>query len=298
MVVLAEYIEVEAKSVLNKLKRRDAWYGCLYTVNPYRGCEFACSYCYDVAPRWRGRYHSEPWEVHRRIVVKVNAPQVLRRELSKRQRDVVFVGSATDPYQPAESGYRLTRQVLEAFAEARWPVEMGTKSDLVLRDLDLLVELSKHSGVAVYVTITTLDENLAKALEPRAPPPKRRLEIVEALSAAGIETCVTAVPVFPYLTADERGLIELARESKRAGATCILFGALTLEADVRKRLYPVLDRLKPGLSALYDKMYGRSSLPPSDFESRLARLEERVRRDFGFSRLPKFAERGLHRTLA
>ena len=144
MVVLAEYIEVEAKSVLNKLKRRDAWYGCLYTVNPYRGCESACSYCYDVAPRWRGRYHSEPWEVHRRIVVKVNAPQVLRRELSKRQRDVVFVGSATDPYQPAESGYRLTRQVLEAFAEARWPVEVGTKSDLVLRDLDLLVEHARH----------------------------------------------------------------------------------------------------------------------------------------------------------
>ena len=182
--------------------------------------------------------------------------------------------------------------------ERAWPVEVGTKSDLILGDLDLLAELSRRSGAAVYVTITTLNESLARALEPRAPPSGRRLEVVETLSSIGVETCVAVIPVFPYLTADESRLIELAREARKAGAECILIGALTLDADVRRRLYPVLDRLRPGLSALYDRMYGRSSFPPSDFEGRLARIEERIKKEFGFSRLPKVARQGLDRALA
>lgn len=162
-----------------------------YVINPYTGCQHGCSYCYArFMKRFTG--HREPWGEF--VDVKVNAPELLRREITRKKRDTVWVSGVCDPYQPLEGKYKLTRQCLEILAEHDWPVVVQTRSPLVLRDLDIL---KRGKYFEVGFSITTADDGVRRLFEPAAPPIKSRLRALEALHRAGIRTYVMIAPMLP-----------------------------------------------------------------------------------------------------
>ncbi len=178
--------EVRAKSILNKSKIYD------YCVNPYTGCQVNCRYCYARLFMRRYSRHAEPWGEF--VDVKINAPELLRKQLAKAKRGTVWIASVCDPYQPLEKKYMLTRQCLEVLAEAQFPVNLQTKSALVLRDLDILVRFRE---IEVGMTITTFDENIARMFEPGASPVEARIAALKAIHARGIPTFVFVGPILP-----------------------------------------------------------------------------------------------------
>jgi DNA repair photolyase len=178
--------EVKAKSILNKSKIFD------YCLNPYTGCEHNCTYCYARLFMRRYSGHSEPWGEF--IDVKINAPELLRKQLERAKRGTVWVSSVCDPYQPIESKYRLTRQCLEELGKKQFPVNIQTKSALVLRDLDLILKFEEKE---VGFTIATNEETVAKLFEPRASTVKERLDALEKIHSKGIKTFAFIGPLLP-----------------------------------------------------------------------------------------------------
>ena len=301
---MAVFRTVRASSALNALKRRDPWYGCDYTLNPYRGCEFSCIYCYSLASRWKARYEGarragltldaflggkanralEPrGSAGQEVLVKINIPLLLKREISRRRRGVVLIGSITEPYQPCEADFHLTERCLHILHEHGWPVEVGTKADLILRDADLLAGISERSTCHVFVTITTLDRSLARWLEPGAPSPGRRLEVVERLSELGVPVCVCMIPVIPGLTDNEEAISEIAEAARAYGAERFLAGALTLPGEVRERFLSFISARFPELTPLYERIYGPSGYPSKAYEKRLMRTVGAIRERMGLA---------------
>lgn len=178
--------EVKAKSILNRSKIFD------YCLNPYTGCEHHCAYCYASLFMRRYSGHSEPWGEF--VDVKVNSPLLLRKQLQRAKKGTVWVSSVCDPYQPLEAKYQLTRQCLKELAEKQFPVNIQTKSALVLRDLDILQQLE---DIEVGFTITTDDERTARLFEPKASTVKERLEALERIHSRGIKTFVFIGPLLP-----------------------------------------------------------------------------------------------------
>jgi len=217
--------------------------------------------------------------------VKTNASEVLRREIRRKPRDVVFIGSATDPYQPAEEKFKVSRRCLEVLVEAGWPVEVGTKSLLLERDLDLLAEASEKAFCCVFITVTTLDEELVKLFEPSAPKPEERLRLVERLSDAGINVCVAMIPVFPYLTDNLNHFCEVASEAAKHGAKYFMAGELTLPGEVKNRFYRLLEACRPELLPKYRQLYGASGyIQSSAYHAKIRRLEAEALAKFKLSR--------------
>ncbi len=178
--------EVRAKSILNKSKIYD------YCLNPYTGCQVNCRYCYARLFMRRYTGHAEPWGSF--VDVKVNAPELLRRQIIRAKRGTVWISSVCDPYQPLEKKYRLTRRCLEILAEAQFPVNIQTKSALVLRDLDIL---TRFKEIEVGMTITTSDERIARMFEPGASTVEARIDALKAVHARGIPTFVFVGPLLP-----------------------------------------------------------------------------------------------------
>jgi DNA repair photolyase len=247
------YFEIATRSVLNRTKpgMPFAW-----SINPYRGCEFGCKYCY-------ARYTHEFMELREssefedKIYAKSNLQPILRRELKKVDGSKgISIGTATDPYQPAERRFRRTRSVLEVFAEhGGVSLSITTKSDLVSRDVDLLTEIAKRNRVSVNITITTLDVALARALEPRAPRPELRLRAVRALADAGIPVGVFPNPVMPLITDQEDRLDKLAKAAREHGATYFGGGVLFLMPCSRKVFFPFVAERFPHLLRRYRERY-------------------------------------------
>ena len=223
-----EYFTLPARSLLNRCtggRMPFAW-----TINPYRGCEFACKYCY-------ARYTHEFMEMRdgsdfeRKIYVKQHAAELLRQELRHvKAGEDIAIGTATDPYQPAEKRYEVTRAILRELAHNEG-LGLGiiTKSNLILRDIDLLQEIGRRNRLSVTLTITTLDVNLARLLEPRAPRPDLRLQALRKLNKAGIRAGVSCAPVLPGITDSPRDLDALVRAVSEAGATHIYGNPLFLK---------------------------------------------------------------------
>ncbi len=201
------------------------------SINPYRGCEHGCIYCY-ARPTHSYLNLSPGLDFETRLVAKRNAAQVLRAELVEPgyRPDAINLGSATDAYQPIERELRITRQVVELLAETRHPFAITTKSSLVERDLDLLAPLAAEGLTAVYVSITTLDTSLARRLEPRCPSPQRRLRTVAALARAGVPVCVNIAPIIPFLT--EPDLERVVSAAADAGARGAFYTVLRLPWEV------------------------------------------------------------------
>ena len=192
--------------------------GFAASINPYRGCEHGCSYCF-ARPTHEYLGFSAGLDFETRIMVKEDAPELLRRELRSPsyKPQAIAISGVTDAYQPIERRLQLTRRCLEVLAEARNPVGIVTKSQLVTRDIDLLAELARFNAAAVFLSITTLDATLAAKMEPRAAAPANRLAAIEALAQAGIPVGVLAAPVIPGLTDHE--MVHIITEAAKAGAT-------------------------------------------------------------------------------
>ena len=272
-----EYFEIEARSILNRTKPDMPFQ---WTINPYRGCEFGCQYCYArYTHEFMGLEDGRQFES--KIYAKAGVPELLRQELRRIARTGhIAIGTATDPYQPAERRFGRTRAVLEVFAgEQGWHLSITTKSDLVTRDIELLREVARRNVLSISMTITTLNRRLARLLEPRAPRPDLRLAAVRALSSAGLIVGVYPNPVMPMITDAEENLDALAAAACEAGAQYFGGGPLFLMPAAQKIFFPFLDQRFPKLAAPYRKLYARSAyLGPGykeQLRDRIARIRER-----------------------
>jgi len=279
-----EYFTLLAKSLLNRcVSRRGLPF--TWTINPYRGCEFGCKYCY-------ARYTHEFMEMQdgadfeQKIYVKQHAAGLLRQELRQvKPGESIALGTATDPYQPAERRYEVTRTILEEFARHRG-FELGivTKSNLVVRDLDLLKEVARGNRLSINVTVTTLDVELARILEPRAPRPDLRMEAVRQLSGAGITVGVSCAPVLPGITDAPRDLEAVVQAAAAAGARHLWAGPLFLKPCSAAVFLPFLSENFPHLVENYRQRYqDRAFLPPA-YGKRLTQLVARFRQKYGIGR--------------
>lgn len=280
------YFATRARAVLNDPNTTGS--EGFWSINPYVGCAFGCAYCYA---RYAHRYaleralaadphHPElrqiardlpPWlAFERAIVVKRNAPDVLARALRNgpdRYRDLarghrIVIGTATDPYQPAERRFRITRGILDVLSQhIGLDVVVITKSALVTRDVDLLVRLARHSSVQVHISLITVDRDLARRLEPRAPTPEARLRAVRRLHAAGVRVRVNAMPVLPGITDGPRQLDALVQSVAAAGADALVAGSLSLRSTARQRYLPFIEQEFPELAARYRATFGHAHTP-------------------------------------
>ncbi len=279
-----EYFTLPARSLLNRCvsNRRLPF---TWTINPYRGCEFACKYCY-------ARYTHEFMEMRdgtefeQKIYVKQHTAELLRHDLRRVKRgEAIALGTATDPYQPAERRYEITRGILEEFAHHRG-FELGivTKSNLIVRDLDLLRAVAVNNALSIHITVTTLDVELARILEPRAPRPDLRIDAVRELSQAGINVGVSASPVLPGITDSPASLEDVVRAAAAAGARHIFAGPLFLKPCSAAIFLPFLEKEFPHLVENYRQRYrDRSFLPPS-YGKRIAHLVAQFRQKHGIKR--------------
>jgi DNA repair photolyase len=264
-----EFLHVTAKQILNHVpsasRAPSNW-----TINVYRGCSHACAYCFArPTHEYLGLNLGEDFD--RKIVVKINAVDKLRAELAAPgwQGESVAMGTNTDPYQRAEAKYRLTRGVLEALTEARNPFSILTKSPLVTRDLDLLLEAARHADVSVAFSIGTLDQRVWRASEPGSPNPRRRIDAMAQLSAAGIRTGALVAPVLPGLSDRPEQLREVIAAIDGAGGRLLGIGPLHLRPGVREHFLTWLARTDPDLHADYVRRYASSDYAPRRYLEQL-----------------------------
>lgn len=286
-----------------------------WSINPYIGCAFGCAYCYaryahryvmeraTAADRLTGAAEQDvgggripPWlAFERHIFVKRNGPELLARTLrhgSDRFRalaegDWIAIGTATDPYQPAERRFAITRGILEVLAEhPGLHVSITTKSPLVTRDVDVLARIARHSAISVHVSLITVHRALARRLEPRAPTPDARLRAIARLHDAGVAVSVNCMPVLPGITDHPRDLEALVRRVADAGASHISTGALRLQHEARKRYLPFIAQEFPELAPRYARAYAHAYLPGDLYRERLAALMARLCRAHGLRRKP------------
>ncbi len=280
-----EYFELPARSLLNRTRPGMPF---TWTVNPYRGCEFACKYCYA---RYTHEFmQQEPEAFENRIYAKANLPHILRTELRRTpEHEGIAIGTATDPYQPAERRFQLTRSILGVLANERGrAISITTKSDLVARDLDLLLKLQQHNKIHVNITITTLNEQLARLLEPRAPRPKLRLGAVRKLSSAGIQVGVFPNPILPLITDKEESLDRLAKAAKDHGASFFGGGILFLMPSAQKVFFPFLKENFPHLMRRYEERYRAAAYLKGAYADTIRERVRTIRDRYGLANGPAF----------
>jgi len=278
-----EYLTLPAKTLLNRCVSERVPFD--WTINPYRGCEFACKYCY-------ARYTHEFMEMRdgldfeRKIYVKQQTAWLLRQELKQVKRgQQIAIGTATDPYQPAERRFEITRSILEEMA-LHHGLEIGivTKSDLVARDVDLLLRVAEHNALTISLTITTLNTRLARILEPRAPRPDLRLDALAKLSKSGLKAGVICAPVLPGITDSPAALDKLVRATKEAGGAYISANTLFLKPCSASIFLPFLEKEFPDLVTDYRKRYADRAFVSKAYSKRLSDLMSALRKKHGITR--------------
>jgi DNA repair photolyase len=301
------FLELSPRSVLNSSAstRMGFW-----SVNPYVGCEFGCTYCYardthryaverataasDTASDDSGTPLPAWLAFERRILVKTTAPEVLARTLdpARLNGQSLVIGTATDPYQPAERRFQLTRRILEVLLGHRGlGIEIITKSPLVVRDIDLLQRLAQRNEVTVNVSLATLDRRLARRLELKSPVPEARIRGLARLTAAGVYAGLLAAPILPGITDDRAGLDRLLGAAKEAGARYVVGSALRLGPAARRRFLPVLAREFPELAERYQRHYARREGVSPVYQRALSERLHELQRRHGFP-----VEEGMRRS--
>jgi len=299
------YYSSPAKNVLNGPETTGMGF---WSINPYIGCAFGCAYCYA---RYAHRYVMEraatddkmvdvlgeafnklpPWlAFERNIFVKKNAPEVLSRTLrfgSDRHLklldgETIVIGTATDPYQPAERRFRVTRGILEVLAEhPGLSVTIITKSPLVTRDIDLLSRINRISDLSIHISLITLDRELARRIEPRAPTPESRIRALSRLREAGIEAGINCMPVLPGITDNPSDLDALVKRVSEAGAVSVGACAVRLQSAARKRYLPFIEQEFPNLAERYRNTYGHSAYAGEKYREGLAKFFEKLCAKYG-----------------
>jgi DNA repair photolyase len=258
--------EIQAKTLLATIKQPDREFGLKYNMNLYRGCQHQCIYCDSRSECYQIENFSD-------ILVKINAIELLERELSrKRVKGAIGTGSMNDPYMPIELRYNLTGQALKLIARFGFGVHIITKSDLVLKDLETLVEINRVHA-AVCFTITTADDNLGKKLEPGAPLVSQRYKAMQTLAHTGIPVGVSLMPVLPFIEDNSENITQIVEMAAENGATFIVpwFG-MSLRDRQRAYYYEQLDRSFPGLRKKYEQRFGDRYSCPACNAGELSRL--------------------------
>jgi DNA repair photolyase len=278
-----EYFELETRRFITRCDSPRAPFR--WTINPYRGCEFGCKYCY-------ARYAHEfmelrdPMQFERKIFAKHFDAVAFREELKKMPAgEVIALGTATDPYQPAERRYRVTRAILEVFAGyAGFRLGITTKSDMIARDIDVLQEIARRHYVSIHMTVTTLDRDLARLIEPMAPRPDLRLNAVRKLVAAGLRASVFCSPVMPMINDGDPSIDAIAKAAAGAGARNFGGNILFLMPCSKQVFLPFVDEQFPQLARKYRERYGRVAYLRGDYPERIAERIQNIRRRYGFDK--------------
>ncbi len=275
-----EYREEPCRSALNRVRGMPFdW-----SLNPYMGCAHRCTFCYVRAFERRADRPSDD-RYGRSVRVKTNVVEVLRRELARRswRGEGVAVGAATDPYQPAEGRYRLTRGCIEAFTEATNPFSLITRGPLIVRDLDVLQEASRRAEVGVTFSIPTVDPEVWRKTEPGTAPPRQRLRALKTLVEGGIKANVGMAPILPGLSDRPEQLAEVVRAAREAGAVSVWANLLYLKPGTREHFLECLAHDWPELLPEYERLYaGRAYIPASEQEPVRTELA-RLRRELGIA---------------
>jgi DNA repair photolyase len=289
-----EYFFLPVRSILNKCDSNRVPFE--WTINPYRGCEFACKYCYA---RYTHEYMElDGGEFERKIFVKQNPAALLARDVERKysyQRagsddgrpEHIAIGTATDPYQPAEKEYKVTRACLEELAKREGlSISVITKSNQIVRDIDVLQRIAARSELSLNITVTTLRTRLARLLEPRAPRPDLRIDAIRQLKAAGLRVGVSASPLIPGITDREGDLEAVAAAVKGAGAEWFFSGVLFLMPSSAKQFLPFVQEKFPKLARQYEQWYSRNVYPPEDYRRKIAERVAKIRVKHGFHTRP------------
>lgn len=267
---------ITAKTIISGYSENNYWFGNNYNMNIYKGCNHGCIYC-------DSRSECYGIDDFSKVRAKENPLAIIERELrSKRKKGVVGTGAMSDPYNTYEKEYKLTRGALELINRYGFGVSIDTKSDLIIRDIDLLKEISKHSPVLIKITVTTADDDLCKKIEPNVAPSSQRFKAIRKLSEEGIFAGILMMPILPFIEDNEKnisGIIELAY---RSGAKFIYpaFG-MTLRQNQRDWYYKKLDEAFPTVKEKYIKNYGSSYQCPSPKEKELKSLFQQKCKNYG-----------------
>jgi DNA repair photolyase len=283
--------EVQCASALNRVKGMPfEW-----SLNPYKGCAHSCRYCFARA------YHAKMDRnvgagFDREIDVKINFVDILRKELRRGPLGAVAIGTATDPFQPCEGRYRLTRRSLEALVNMPMPATIITKSTLIVRDVDVLSALTDASGeLRVCFSIPTLDEGVSRAAEPRTPPPAQRMRALRILRRAGIDAGVLCAPVLPGLTDSEESLDRVARAAADAGATFFGWRPLKIDPEIRDYYFTFLAAEFPMLTGAYSQLYSAGPHTTKGYQKALDLRIAEVRSRYRFIEQRRMASRPVAR---
>ncbi len=290
-----EFQEYRPRSILNVHKHVDGpWFWGKYTAHPYIGCRSGCEFCYLRGGRYLGRRDPETFDTL--IQVKINAVELLQRELSRHTREVITCG---DWQQPAEDRYQISRGMLRVVSELRFPLFIVERSPLLTRDLDLLVEINKRAWVGVVYSISNLDPTLKQAFEPRSPGVRRRLQAMEALAEAGILVGTSLMPIIPTVGDGAAMLEETVIATKQHGGSFVLAGGLTMDGVQADRTLKAAAAFDPSLEPAWRRMYrweagGRPAYgPPGAYSSKLGLLVRELCARHGLlDRMPRYIEVG------
>ena len=278
----AEVQEIHCKTLINRIDVPG--FPFRWTMNPYRGCRHACRYCY-------ARPTHEYWgfdsgrEFEQRVFAKVNAPEVLRQELLRPRwmGEPIAIGTASDPYEPAESQYKLTRRILEVLRDHRNPASITTKGIMARRDVDVLKELNEEAGARVSFSVGSIDERVWKDTEPGAPSPMARLETMRFLVEQGVPAGVSMAPILPGISDSPESIDEVVATAAAYGAQYLSANLLFLKPGSKEWFMPYIKEAHPHLIPGYSKIY-RRTYAPHEYTSRVLQVVDDARRRWG---LPK-----------
>jgi DNA repair photolyase len=278
--VKAEYREQPCRSALNAVKGM----GFKWSLNPYMGCVHRCTFCYVRAFERRADRPSDD-RYGTSIRVKVNVAEVLRRELARPSwaAEHVAIGAATDPYQPAEGRYRLTRACLEVLTEARNPFSIITRGPMIVRDVDVLAEAARRADVSVTFSIPTLDEEVWRRTEPSTAHPRQRLRALSQLVDAGVKAGVGMAPILPGLSDRPEQLAAVVRAAREAGATGVWANVLYLKPGTREHFLEALARDWPDELARYERLYAGKAYLGSDVVKPIREQVSALAREHGIA---------------
>jgi len=273
-----DYVQVECKSALNPVKNM----GFAWSLNPYMGCEHRCAFCYVRAFELRADRPPDD-RYGRSIRVKVNVASVLERELSSRswRREMVVIGAATDPYQPAEGRFKLTRQCLKVMLRHSNPAGLITRGPMIVRDIDVLTDLARSAELQITVSIPTVDDEIWRRTEPGTAHPRQRLRAIEKMAVAGLDVKVGMAPLLPGLSDRPDKIESVVKAARAAGATGLWAGMLHLKSGTREHFMSVLGSHWPALVPTYENAYRERAYLPAAASAEAMTSVQRLRAAHG-----------------
>jgi DNA repair photolyase len=281
------YREVQVKSALNAVKGMPFdW-----SLNPWLGCAHKCVYCFARAYHARYRERNVGTDFDSNVEVRVNIADLLRKELRRHREGSLAIGTATDPYQPIEGKYQLTRRCLEALVDHPMPTSIVTKGPLVVRDIDLLTKLDEKTDVTVFFSVPCVDEEVVRKTDPGTAPARQRLRALRMLREAGLDAAVLCMPVLPGISDSEESLDAAARAASEAGATAFRHRSLKIDSEIQEYYQGFLAAEFPALVQPNAALYGGGAHPTKEYDKELDERVRRVRARYEFRERPARPER-------